>query len=103
MQATGPPVSKAPERLETALNHAVDAMDSSRPQIETSQPSSPAVTPGGIHVVIQSVALHQVVAEQVRLGEPARPEKQADVLTAAHRTGHAATEPVQAEALIVDP
>lgn len=40
---------------------------------------------------------------QVRLGEPARPEKQADVLTAAHRTGHAATEPVQAEALVVDP
>ena len=48
-------------------------------------------------------AEHQVVAEQVRLGEPARPEKQADVLTAAHRTGHAATEPVQAEMLVVDP
>src|SRR5665647_933221 len=42
-------------------HHAVDAMDSSRPRIETSQPSSPAVTPGGIHVVIQSVALQGAV------------------------------------------
>jgi len=32
-------------------------MDSSRPRIQTSQPSSPTVTPGGIHVAIQSVAL----------------------------------------------
>jgi hypothetical protein len=42
-------------------HHAVDAMDSSRPRIETSQPSSPTVTPGGIHVVVQSVALQGAV------------------------------------------
>jgi hypothetical protein len=32
-------------------------MDSSRPRIETSRPSSPTVTPLGVHMVIQSVAL----------------------------------------------
>ena len=34
-------------------------MDFSQPRIPTSQPSSPTVTPGGIHVAIHSVALHK--------------------------------------------
>jgi hypothetical protein len=53
-------------------HHAVDAMDSSRPRIETSQPSSPTGTPGGIHVVIQSVALHS--SEKSSLASDPQPD-----------------------------
>ena len=34
-------------------------MDSSRARTETSQPSPPTVTPGGIHMAIQGVALQR--------------------------------------------
>src|ERR1019366_10349138 len=39
-------------------HHAGDAMDSSCHGSRPSRPSSPTVTPLGVHVVIQSVALH---------------------------------------------
>ena len=43
-------------------HHAGDAMDSSRHGSRPGRPSSPTVTPLGVHMVIQSVALHLKVS-----------------------------------------